>query len=179
MGKRIGRRGNCRGCSYFTKSLVVCKEEGMIVRQRPSDSSPELIAHKRRYRSITQIKVVPGIERGISVKLEQRSMRVITSRLGYRLDDATTIPAVLRTERLGQDADLRQCIQTKKKPGSARRRKAEHRIVCVHTVDENIRPIRTHTINRHLPGLAVRKQRRSAAGRWGNSRRQASRIKQI
>jgi hypothetical protein len=71
MGKRVGRRGNCCGRLRFTKSLVVRKEEGAIVRQRPSDSGTELVAHEWWDRAATQIKVVPGIERGIPVKLEQ------------------------------------------------------------------------------------------------------------
>jgi hypothetical protein len=43
-------------------------------------------------------------------------MEVITSGLGYRVDDAATIPAVLRTEGLRQDADLHQFIQAEKEP---------------------------------------------------------------
>ena len=44
MGEGIGNRGNCRGCLYFAKPLIVDKEERAITLQRPSDSSAELIA---------------------------------------------------------------------------------------------------------------------------------------
>ncbi len=70
MGKRIGYRGNCRGCLHFTVPLIVCKKEGAGMRQRPSDSSAELVAHERWYWCSAQIKVVLGIERGIPVKFE-------------------------------------------------------------------------------------------------------------
>src|SRR5262249_46212186 len=108
MSKRIGRRGNCCGCLHLTKPLVVCKEEGSIVRQRPSDAGAELIAHEWWDRTATKIKVVLGIECGVSVQFKQRSMEVVTSGLGYCLDDATAIPAILRTEGLCQDADFGQ-----------------------------------------------------------------------
>ena len=79
MGKRIGHRGNRRGCLHLAKPLIVCKEEGAIVRQRPPDRGTELVADECRYRGVTQIEVVPGVEYGISVKLEQRSMKMIAS----------------------------------------------------------------------------------------------------
>src|SRR4029077_5381459 len=96
MGKRIGHRGNCCGCLYFTKPLIVCKEEGAIVYQRPSEARAELIAHEWRDGTSTKIKVVLCIERSISVEFVQRSVEVITSWLCYRLDDGPTTPAVLQ-----------------------------------------------------------------------------------
>jgi hypothetical protein len=62
MGKRIRHSGNRYGCLYFTKPLIVRKEEGAIMHQRSSYSRAELVAHKRRDRTGTQIKVVPRIE---------------------------------------------------------------------------------------------------------------------
>ena len=50
MGEGIGYRGNCRGCLYFAKPLIVGKEERAITLQRPSDSGAELIADERRDR---------------------------------------------------------------------------------------------------------------------------------
>jgi hypothetical protein len=50
MGERIGYRGNCRGCLYFAKPLIVDKEERAITLQRPSDSGAELIADELRDR---------------------------------------------------------------------------------------------------------------------------------
>ena len=46
MGEGIGYRGNCRGCLYFAKPLIVDKEERAITLQWPSDSGAELIADK-------------------------------------------------------------------------------------------------------------------------------------
>ena len=89
------------------------------------------------------------------------------------------MPAVLRVEGLGQNADLRQLIQTEKKPGSARGRIAADRIGRIHTVDQNVRHTRTYAINCHLPGLAARKQRRSTAGVRSDSRLQRNRTKKI
>src|SRR5271154_4921558 len=89
------------------------------------------------------------------------------------------MPAVLRVEGLGQNADLRQLIQTEKKPGSARGRIAEDRIGRIHTVDQNVGHIRTDTINCNLPGLTARKQRRTTVGVGGDSRLQRNRTKKI
>ena len=115
MGKRIGHSRNCSRGSYLTKPLVVCKEETTIMHQRPSDAAPNWFRTNGGM-GATQIKVVPGIDRGISMKLVQRSMEVITSGLGYHLNDAAAIPAVLRTGCLGQDSDLCQFIQPRKSP---------------------------------------------------------------
>src|SRR5271166_5362450 len=62
MGKGIGYCGNCRGCLYFAKPLIVDKEESAITRQRPSDSGTELIADERGDRIGAQIEVVLGVE---------------------------------------------------------------------------------------------------------------------
>src|SRR4029453_15354553 len=97
MGRRIGHRGNCCRCLYLTKPLIVCKEEAGIMHQRPSKRSAELVSYEWRDGAATQVKVVPRAERSIPVEFEQRPMEMITSGLGYRLDDATTSPAVLRT----------------------------------------------------------------------------------
>src|SRR5215469_2175240 len=105
-------------------------------------------------------------------------MEIIISRLGCQLDDATTIPAVLRVEGLGQDANLRQFIESEKKAGGTCRRIAEDGVIGIHTVDQNVCPTRTHAINRHLSGLAARKQRRSTAGRWGDTRFQDGGLKE-
>src|SRR5580658_11066830 len=89
------------------------------------------------------------------------------------------MPAVLRVEGLGQNADLRQLIETEKKPGRARGRIAEDRIRRIHAIDQNVRHTRTYPINCHLPGLTVRKQRRSTAGVWSDSGLERNRAKQI
>jgi len=89
------------------------------------------------------------------------------------------MPAVFGVERLGENADLRQLIQTEKKPGSARGRIAPNRIGRIHTVDQNVSHIRTDTINCDLPGLTGRKQRRTTAGVRRDSRLQRNRTKQI
>ena len=89
------------------------------------------------------------------------------------------MPAVFGVEGLGKNADLRQLIQTEKKPGSARGRIAEDRIGRIHTVDQNVRHARTYTINCHLPGLTARKQRRTTAGIRRDSRLKHNRTKKI
>src|SRR5580700_4790370 len=58
MGEGIGYRGNCRGCLYFVKPLIVDKEERVITLQWPSDSRTELIADEWRDRAVAQIEVV-------------------------------------------------------------------------------------------------------------------------
>ena len=62
MGEGIGYRGNCRGCLYLAKSLIVGEEERVITLQWPSDSSTELIADERRDRTGAQIEVVLSVE---------------------------------------------------------------------------------------------------------------------
>src|SRR5690349_2847324 len=52
MGQRVWRRGNRGGRPDFTKSLVVCEEEGPVALQRPSPSNPKLIADETRYRGV-------------------------------------------------------------------------------------------------------------------------------
>src|SRR5580658_2866805 len=89
------------------------------------------------------------------------------------------MPAILRVEGLGQNAGLRQLIQTEKKPGSSRGRIAPYRIGGIHTVDQNVCHIRTYPINCRLAGLTVRKQRRSAAGVRSNPRLQSNRAKKV
>src|SRR5580700_10466918 len=113
------------------------------------------------------------------MQFPQRSVKLVTARLGCHVDDSAAMPAVLRVESLGQNADLIQLVQTKKKPGSARGRIAENRIGRVHTVDQNVRHTRTYPINCHLPSLTVRKQRRSTAGIRSDSRLKRNRTKQI
>src|SRR5580693_3829316 len=87
------------------------------------------------------------------------------------------MPAVLRVEGLGQNADLRQLIQPKEKSGSTRRGIAPDRIGRIHTVDQEVRHTRTDAINRDLPGLTARKQRRRTAGVRSDSRLQHNRTK--
>src|ERR1700730_12331133 len=106
-------------------------------------------------------------------------MEVIISGLGHHVDDAATIPAVLRIEGLRHDADLREFVQSEKEPRGACRRIAEERIIRIHTIDANVRPTRAHAVNRELPGVAARKQRWSAAGCWSDSRGKDSRLEQI
>src|SRR5579863_4338972 len=98
------------------------------------------------------------------MQFPHRSVKLVTAGPGCHVDDRATMPAVLRVEGLSQNADLFQLIQTEKESGSARGRIAENRIGRVHTVDKNIRHARTYPVNRHLPGLAAGKQRRSTAG---------------
>src|SRR5580658_3825131 len=62
MGEGVGRRGNCRGCLYFAKPLIVDKEERAIALQWPSDSGAELIADECWDRSVAQIEVVLSVE---------------------------------------------------------------------------------------------------------------------
>src|SRR5580692_7965357 len=106
-------------------------------------------------------------------------MELISSGLGYGVDHAATISAVLHIEGLCHDADLREFVQSQKEPRCACRRIAEERIIRIHTIDANVRPTGAHAINRDLPGLATRKQRWSTAGCWSNSRLQDSRFEQI
>src|SRR5580698_914238 len=113
------------------------------------------------------------------MQFPQRSVKLVTARLGCHVDDSAAMPAVLRVESLGQNADLIQLVQTKKKPGSARGRIAENRIGRVHTVDQNVRHTRTYPINCHLPDLTVGKQRRRTAGVWSHSRLQRHRTIKI
>src|SRR5580698_3781276 len=113
------------------------------------------------------------------MQFPQRSVKLVTARFGCHIDDSAAMPAVLRVEGLGQNADLIQLVQTEKKPGSACGRIAENRIGRVHTVDQNVRHTRTYPINCHLPSLTVRKQRRSTAGVWSHSRLQRNRAKKI
>src|SRR5260370_24245248 len=99
MSRRIGHSGNCRGCLYFTKPLIVCKEEGAIVHQRPSDASAELVAHEWRDGTCIQIKGVSRIVSSISFEFEYRPMRVIGSGLCFSLDAYAPIPSLLLTLR--------------------------------------------------------------------------------
>src|ERR1700733_79797 len=62
MGEGIGYRGDCRGCLYFTKSLIVNKKERVITLQRPTHSGAELIADELRDRIAAQIEVVLSVE---------------------------------------------------------------------------------------------------------------------
>src|SRR5580658_5990201 len=79
MGEGIGYRGNCRGCLYFTKSLIIGKEESSITLQWPSDSGAELIADKLRDWIGAQIEVVLSVERGTPIRLPQRPVKLVTS----------------------------------------------------------------------------------------------------
>ena len=87
--------------------------------------------------------------------------------------------AVLRVEGLGQNADLRQLIQTEKKTGSARGRIAEDWIGRIHAVDQNVRHVRTDPINSRLPRGTARKQRGSTTRIGRDSRLQRNRTEKI
>jgi hypothetical protein len=62
MGKGIRYCGNCRGCLYFPKPLIVGKEERVITLQWPSDTSTELIADEWRDRTGAQIELALSVE---------------------------------------------------------------------------------------------------------------------
>src|SRR5580658_4951627 len=62
MGKGIGHRGDCSRSLYLPKSFIVYKEEGVIMLQRPSDPSTELIADKLRDRTGGQIEIVLRVQ---------------------------------------------------------------------------------------------------------------------
>src|SRR5580704_13142706 len=113
------------------------------------------------------------------MQFPQRSMKLVTARLGCHVDDGAAMPAILRVEGLRQNADLRQLVQAEKKPGSARGRITEDRIRRIHAIDQNVRHTRTYPINRHLPGLTARKQRRTTAGVGSDSGLQRNRTKEI
>src|SRR5579863_7568872 len=113
------------------------------------------------------------------MQFPQRSVKLVTARLGCHVDDRAAMPAVLRIESLGQNLDLLQLIQAQEKTRSARRRIAEDRIRRIHAIDQDVRHTRTYPINCHLPSLAVGKQRRSTAGVWSDSGLERNRAKQI
>src|SRR5580700_3978252 len=113
------------------------------------------------------------------MQFPQRSVKLVTTRLGCHVDDSTAMPDVLRIESLGQNLDLRQLIQAKEKTRSARGRIAEDRIRRIHAIYQNVRHTRTYPINCHLPSLTVRKQRRSTAGVRSDSGHERNRTKQI
>src|SRR5580704_4261776 len=87
MGERIRYRGDCRGCPYLMESLIVGKEESSITLQRPSKSSTELIADELRDRIGAQIEVVLSVERRTPIQFPERSVKLVTARLRYHLDD--------------------------------------------------------------------------------------------
>src|SRR5271165_673356 len=62
MRQGIRHRGNCRGCLYFAKPLIIGKKEGAITPQRPSDSGAELIADERWDPTVAEIEVVLSVE---------------------------------------------------------------------------------------------------------------------
>ena len=103
-------------------------------------------------------------------------MEAISSGLGYSIDDAATVPAVLHIEGLRQDPDLREFVQSQKEPGGTSRRISQDWIIRIHTIDAKVRPTWAHAINRDLPSLAIRKCRWSTAGCWSNSGLQYSRL---
>src|SRR5580693_6096071 len=75
VGEGIGYRGDCRGCLYLAKSLIVDKKERAITLQWSSHSSAELIANEWWDRIGGQIEVVLGIERRIPMQFPQRSVK--------------------------------------------------------------------------------------------------------
>src|SRR5215469_7626129 len=156
MGKRVRHCGDRCGRLYFPESLIAHVKKGTPTQQRPANASAELIAHKRGDRSTAQIEVVFGIECSIPMDFKQSPVKVIASGLGRHLDDATSISAVFCVKGLSEDADLARFIHSEKKPGRACWRIAENGIIGIHAVDEDIRPARTHTIDRHLSALAGR-----------------------
>src|SRR5262245_20389103 len=114
MGKRVGHGGDGCGCLHFTEPVVICKNERAVVHKWPADSSAELVADKGGDRCAAQVKVVPGIEGSVPVDFEQRSVEIIASRFGRRLDDAASIPSVLGIEGLCENVDLRHFIESEK-----------------------------------------------------------------
>src|SRR5262249_34896513 len=47
VGKRVRHCGDCRGCLYFPKPLIVREKKGATTKQRPAHSGTELVADKR------------------------------------------------------------------------------------------------------------------------------------
>src|SRR5215475_10585519 len=119
MCKRIGHRGDCRRCLYFTKPLIVREKKGATTHQRPANSSTELVADKRGNWNAAQIEVVFRVEGGVSMEFKQRTVEVIASGLGRHPDDAASVSAVFRVKGLCKDADLARFIHSEKEPGRA------------------------------------------------------------
>src|SRR5271155_892927 len=94
MGEGIWYRCNCRGCLHLTKPLIVDKKERVITLQRPTDSGAELIADELRDRIAAQIEVVLSVGRGTPIRFPQRTVKLVTSRLGCHRDDGAPVPAV-------------------------------------------------------------------------------------
>src|SRR6266436_4974250 len=79
MRKRIWDGCNSRGCLHFTEALVVDKKEGAVVRQRPADTRPKLVADEGWDGTATQVEIVPGFQRGIAMQFKKRSMEVVAT----------------------------------------------------------------------------------------------------
>lgn len=79
-GHRV--RGNCCGCLYLAKALIVGEEEHAIALQWPSERGAELIADKWWDWIGGQIEVDLGVYRRIAVQFRQGSVKLVTAGFG-------------------------------------------------------------------------------------------------
>ena len=66
--------------------------------------------------SLPEVSESLEVQRGIPVKFKKRSVEMICSGLGYRVDHTAAIPAVRRLEGLRQHTDFGKFVQPQKKP---------------------------------------------------------------
>src|SRR5262245_37747828 len=81
VSKPIWHGGDRCGCFYLAEPLVIREEERAIMHQGSSERRAELVPDESRDRARAQIKIVPGVERSIPMKLEKRAVELITPRL--------------------------------------------------------------------------------------------------
>ena len=109
-------RGNegsyVRGIRPCCCSLIACEEEELILHDRPTDRSTELVALQS---TAGGCEVLSSVEQIVAEKFKQVAMEGVRARFGYRIDISTGLPAVLSRHAAGFHFELLQRVRKRKR----------------------------------------------------------------
>ena len=84
------------------KTLIAAEVEQLVLENRSSDVAPKLVLRKGRARdTISVVEEVIGVQHLVAYEFVDRTMDLVRSRLGRKVDDSAGKPAVLRPQVVG------------------------------------------------------------------------------
>ena len=118
----VRHRRRERDAEIFLQTLVAAEEEDAIPADRAADRDAELVPLERR--RVADVEVVRRVEPAVAEEFERRPVVVVAARFGRDADDAAHRAAVVRRERVRDDAELADRVDAERAVGSGDRRDA-------------------------------------------------------
>ena len=108
LGKITAALGSCgnipleRAPLAQPKTLIAAEVEQLVLENRSSDVAPKLVLRKGRARdTISVVEEVIGVQHLVAYEFVERTMDLVGSRLGRKVDDSAGKPAVLWPQVVG------------------------------------------------------------------------------